>query len=592
MSREWELKQDIEHLNAQLNALQAQSRESHNRATQAENRLKGMNSEIAELGRELRNFTNTVVRMSVLTESRSNMFLLEQRIEHDFGGYDEVRKAAAGLLRAAGDRTDWEETRPAAGTTLKNAGARYWLAPAAQAFSSWIDNDGVETERRVRQAVTADDAPASLFFGLILLRYRRREAALPWLRRYLATQNPLALDRYAARVFFAAGEGEFGEGGLTAAYRTGEAWMAEESAAERTEADAVDWEAILSARAEARDEESFPLLRKHCANWQEAEAGLIWAATQAGITRFFRETARDEAEPSPTDAPPAAPTAPVLLGELMTGYHSLEQPLRREYRTSRLLVEERGDTEAAYERLEREWPVARGRRLFSGLLAEILSGKRPAPARLTRMAVSLARPRLEEALDAMAAAARQNVPKHLSIRMNGWTGESENGANSSDLLASFSRHFDDNPQEEKKPVWMDEKLILPGAIAAILSLMTLPTIILPILILGGYGYYFYTRLKMAETGSAAENQERSEKRKDLMAALSGCLEEAASYRRLLALRSRELGDARDALRLASPALGSSVSPPREEEPPPANAMQPPAWDPQPPAMEPKRNAAE
>lgn len=131
LSREWELKQDIESLNAQLNALQAQSRQNRDRATQAEGRLKGMNNEIAELSRELRTFTATVIRMSVLTESRSNMFLLEQRIERDFGHYDEVRKAAAGLLRADDDRADWEETRAAVRAALDNGGTGYWLAPAA-----------------------------------------------------------------------------------------------------------------------------------------------------------------------------------------------------------------------------------------------------------------------------------------------------------------------------------------------------------------------------------------------------------------------------------------------------------------------------
>lgn len=442
----------------------------------------------------------------------------------------------------------------------------------------------------MRQAVTASDAAASLFFSLVLLRYRRRETALAWLRRYLATQNPLALGKYAARIFFAAGEGEFGEAGLSAAYRAGEAWVAEESAEESTDADAVDWEAILSAKAEEPDAELFPQLRKYCANWKEAEAGLAWAATQAGIAKFFREMAGDATEPTATDATPPAPTVSILLGELLAEYHRVEKPLRREYRTSCLLVEERGDIDAANERLEREWPVARRKRLFSGLLAETLHGRRSAPARLTRMAVSLARPRLEEALDAMASRARQTVPQRLSITMNGWTGASENGGNSSDLLASFSRHFDENLWEEKNPVWMDEKLILPGAIAAILCLITLPTIILPLMIAGGYGYYFYTRLKQAESGSTVENEQRAERRRELMGTLTGCMEELAAYRRLLALKSRELGDARDALKMLDPLRGPDL-PPHREEPPPAGALQPPTWDPQPPASEPKRTPA-
>lgn len=484
----------------------------------------------------------------------------------------------------------WKQALAEAAPVLEKTATAYWLGGAALSFAAWLADNRPEAERRAREAVLLNDGRASLFFFLLSWRYVR-PVADDWLRRYLDTQVPVDIDPVAADLFLAACEGAFGSGGRRAAHQAAEKWVTYPLPENGDAEFGATRKRFLLSRAGAAKRDAFPLLRKYSPSWSGIEAGLDWAALQDGVASFYKEMTDTDASQQQDRV--IAPSDPDFIMERrLREYMDEEGQLRRECRMSRLVVEYNGDMDAAAERLEREWPPTGNGCVFPVLLMDIVSGEKTVSPDTFRLMLALSRPWLNSAYERLEKDGKAAIPEKVSLTLNGWSGETARGENESDLLASYSRYCEDRHyvEPDRKPLWMEERCYIPAIMAILVTVLTASTILIPLIALGGFGYYFYTLMKGKEVDRASVGIAAEERRREEMATISACVAEVAAFRRQMTVTVREGENLRD--RLKNFALGrvsiQYTDLPESTRPAPPVGVSPPAWDIAPPPMEARR----
>lgn len=573
---EKEMEEELANLRRQLGVLSQKASEQSRRADTAEGKLNVMASEVVEMTRELRIFTNMITRLSVMTESRNHAFILRGEIDGKFGALEKTREYGKNLLRCAGRGEAWSLLLEEATPVLNDSSLRYWLASALLAYAAWHADDRQEAEIRIRDAVLHDDASASLFFCLVMAQ-NNRDSAYAWLKRYFAAQTPDAMRPEAAEVFIAAWEGALGPGCLRAARETAECWVD----ASRPETDAVEtiarWDAILDVAA-APETDAYPNLQAHSPSWERIATELQWANAQERIASLYGSFQKTEEAASP--APALAPDPARLLEYLLKEHHDSERAMRKEYAISQLLLDEGGDFEAAAERVKLEFPASRAATCFFDLLAEVVGGTRPVSARTRRMAVSLSRLRLKAAADRVRDGFDLRPIEGIELKIDGWSGTIVRGDNESDLLASFSRHWEEMGGVVFRPLWKDERILIAGGAVVLASVITRAIVIIPLLAFGGFAYYCYSRFKGREMERERYALAAEQKRTNSMKSISVCVAEVAALQRFQAARNRDYEEAEQALLAFSPSYAEGEA----QIPPAAESTLLPDWELIPPGI--------
>ena len=544
MSAGQKVQDDIRNLANRLSQIESMAQRNRNAVGSTETKLSALDASMTALTTELRAFTSSVTHLSVLTEARNRVHVLEGMMEKKFGRYDGARRGAARLLYSLGD-VSWPSLRAETTPDLQPLADEYWLAAAGLAFAAWAGDDRREAERWTAASLTADALSASLYYSLVARRFGRDSAAVDWLRRYFASLNPLAMDPDAKQVFFAVCDGAFGTETLDALVAASKRWIAGEEALENTDDSRETWTQLLLSKKSLPQDDDFTLLRQHCLNWPSAQEGLDWAATQQGLAGFYQSVHAAGCAGAVGGEQERTVFSPdAILRELGGRYARDETPYRRDCRMAWLCVEENGDVEAAESRLRVEWKDGENGVPFSSFLAEIIHGGTVFPERTRRLAVFLASPRLEAAYERLAAGSAARIPDRFMLKIGNWTGQTTNGSNESELLASLSGHLDEEARKVRPLSIIDEKLLFPAAVLLILSIITVSTIIVPLAAFAGFAFYFLNRMKTFEAEKEARKIADDAARKQAMATLSAILLEVRSYRKLLVDRNREMEEAR------------------------------------------------
>lgn len=587
LSTDADFRDAVQRLGARVSTAEAAVLESKKMAALAESRFSQVNSDLAMLTMDLRAFTQQIARLSLMTESRNRVHILDSQLEQRYGGHAAVRRFAAELLQAAGGPL-WNDVAAGAAGVMPGLAREYWLASAGLAFVAWVNGDRSEAERRVGESLLADNAAASLYFALVAHRFGRSGAAVRWFERYFAALDARALSLEAIQVFLAACDGVFGAEVGRALVSAAREWVAADRAAREGEPmDLEPWLKVLQSKATPAAAGTFLLLREHCGQWAAIAENLEWVGLQTSLAAFYRgliggEGAAAKGAPIHYDSP----RPEVLLADCMQAYLEDEKPLRRDRALSLILLEENGDLDAAGARMHRDWSERGEKRGFSTLLAAMVGGDIVVPEWTEKLAFGLSFPWIDMAYDEIRKQAVRGVPPSLELKIGDWIGQTVGGENESDLLASFSRSLNEEQTGRSGQLqlqWLDEKLILPGVLLLAVTLLTVNTIIIPLCAMGGFGYYFYLRMQAADKEKAVRAEESEKKRREGIALVTSCLEEVKAYRRKLLEKNREMDSLREQMRGIDFLAAGGMTLPKPEVPA-ADVRQAtlPIWDLEPP----------
>ena len=415
--------------------------------------ITSISGQVDEVGREL---TATKTELQQLVEKFSD-FLdadrmakahqlaltgrveVRQELDKTYGHYDTVRRHTTGILQAVDVGLVRQDTIRSATEQLMLDAPRYWLAPALVALAAWLADNRPLAERALLDALRCDDRKVSLFFALVTRRGARHAASRQWLDRYFTQQDCRALDRETVVLLDAVAYGLFGPEGRTQCASRMKEWLADLGAAVGfVEKQRKQWTAALRLMLPKIPTAEYPYLRKQCPDWPALEAALAGARLHAQIAAWAAKVFTGEIHVPPQ----MAVAVDDLLDKLVSRFDDEELPLRLKEKKLTLIIEEDGDKAAADRRFDLDKEALAQTVDFTQLLTNAALNPETAGATLAtqRMAIALSREWIIAAHDELTAANRAATPIQVKLAIGDWSGESRDGANESELVASLARH--------------------------------------------------------------------------------------------------------------------------------------------------------
>lgn len=301
-------------------------------------------AELADLNGEFTRFVQRQELAASLQRAETQVGVLENRLDIEFGWHKKVRATAASLLRAFDSGLVTQETVDHATEMLMLENARYWLAPAARALAAWSGNDAALCDTAIANACEFAPQRTALFFALVLRRQNRQRASVRWLRHYVTYLDPRALSREFAVVLESVAEGAFGPGGRALIGETVAGWrevLDKDDAAQDAQVDR--WRFVIEEHRPAGAGDAFARLRDLSPQWPALEEVLRSAEAHQPFVDHYGPLAAAEHAPSAS----IEDSVDDILDRLVRDYDPEELPMRRQLQEQEEIVKHRGDRDAA-----------------------------------------------------------------------------------------------------------------------------------------------------------------------------------------------------------------------------------------------------
>lgn len=301
-------------------------------------------SELGELRSAFDEYVQQAVRTANLQRAETVKGTLQDELQHEFGGYEKVRKTASGLLWAFDSGLVRQESVENATDLLMIENPRYWLAPVTVGLGAWSGNDSVLCDQAIAAAYQLAPTRTSLMFSLILRRQGRQQSSVRWLRHYLSNLDPMALSREFAVVLESVAQGAFGAGGRALIRENVDSWLAKLEDDEAVQDNQVKrWRFEIERYMPAGAGDAFPRLRAHSPQWPQLEAVLRGAEAHQPFHEHYN--ALLAAEYTPTDR--LEDSIDDILDILVSEYDNEELPRRRDLARQQAIIDHEGDLDKA-----------------------------------------------------------------------------------------------------------------------------------------------------------------------------------------------------------------------------------------------------
>ncbi len=447
---------EIRHLNASIDS-KAQS----------------IDQDIRTVKSEFSAFKEFDVQQKELAQAKTRIVEVRQKLQDQFGINDTIRQYLTGILEASDLSLVRQNVITNVTERMMLSCPQYWLAPCLVAISAWLGNNQALAQRALAEAIKRDDEKTSLLFALVCRRVGRMNASAAWLERYLAMQDPKAIERKMVTVLDAYSNGLFGPQAKAICADRIEKWL-DELIAEPgfVEAQQQSWEESMRSKMVYRnDSKRYPYAAKYCTNWKDLQKSLNEEALHEILLGYFRDIFEK----------PSGSTASLnkrlddLMENYITSYDNAELPLRREERLLTLIIEERGRRSIAESRYQAEQKAMDEVFDFTQLLtsaamhADIIKASNATQ----RLSIALSRDWVVSAFNNIQMEIRSGIPDRFTFEIAGFTGEIRDGSEEEELISAAKEYFKQQGQKEMDQVKQSiVDMILP-AVTFVFGLITM-----------------------------------------------------------------------------------------------------------------------
>lgn len=373
--------------------------------------------------------------------AHTEIIKLQQKLEKEFGHYDEVRRYTTGILQAVDINVVRKETISHCTETLMLNAPKYWLAPCLIALAAWISDNRELADKALKEGLRRDDEKTSLLFALITRRAGRYESCLQWLERYFSMQNPLHMESKMIIILEAFSSGLFGPDLKGLCEETIMSWMKElELQPNFTEQQKNQWSEALEERKVRIDDGETRFLSQYVTNWPDMKSSLEWARTHGDIKAYFENIINKEQN----NAERVEEQVDYLLTDLVTNFDKEELPLRREIKKNELIIKHKGYIKGIEDKIEEkaneyEQPVDFSQHLTNVAMARRDNSLYPSTQKL---AIAMSKEWIKESYEDLTAQYRMQMPYEYELSIDGWTGVTTDGYNELELLESLHNAID------------------------------------------------------------------------------------------------------------------------------------------------------
>jgi hypothetical protein len=472
---------------------------------------------------------------------------VRQKLEKEFGYYDEVRRTATGLLQASDLGIVREDSMRKTVEEFVITCPQYWLAPTLSALVSWLADLRELAMDALAEALKRHDSKASLFFALVCRRARRNEASVRWLERYFQNQNPSAMQREVAVMLDAVVNGAFGGGALTTALAVIDGWLEElEEQPGFGDEQRTRWAEALDVKKPHVPANEYPTLRQYSATWPLLENALSATRRNQVVYDFFEKLFSGETVMPPT----LESTIDLILNALVTEFDEVELPLRRELAKLELVIAEEGDKNVADGRYASEVQALREVTNFGAILtnAAMYPEQSGTTQATRRYAVSRSQGWIVAGFSDLVARDRAAIPQEAELKAGSWSGTSRDGTDEASLVGDCEQHYLKRIEDAVNAVKFEVRDWVLVGIGALLGLYFLSTnfVVVGLLIIVASGAWGFFKFQGIEGRKLAARQEVERVRDTAIKTLRASLAELTDLRRDLA---REDAKAEEVIKL-------------------------------------------
>lgn len=482
---------------------------------------------------EFRQYVSQDLKDRRYQEALSDQVTIQQQLDAQFSQHARVRRYVLGILQAADTRLVRKETMEVATSELMIAIPHYWLVPALVALAAWINDNEDLARKALREAISRDDEKTCLLFALICRRASRSQAALVWLRRYFAMQDPTDIERKMIVVLDAYANGMFGGDARNMCAEQIGGWIAEmEDIVGFRETQIERWETAIRSKTPDEISGSYPYLEKYATNWPNIRETL----RNCGLHEALREYIQGILEKPNEGNGDLKKQLDELLDSLIANYDNAELPLRKQKRIADLVIACKGDEAEAMRLFDAEKSSFDEKTDLMQLLTNAAMNPEAVHASPATQKLSLAigKEWLIQAYDNITLSNRAGMVQYISIKIEDFETDTLDGENEEQMKREAADHFNKEREQkltEIKQSMMDYFFVGAGAAILLLSFFTgIPWFIgIACAVLGGT--LFYTGKKKTENSIEALNQQYDRIINDAQLILQAICAEVVDFRR-------------------------------------------------------------
>ncbi|MBK9381241.1 MAG: hypothetical protein IPN39_07920 [Chitinophagaceae bacterium] len=486
--------------------------------------------ELNKLASAFDDYVGEYRRKTELQLAETQIVKIRQELENSFGYYAEIRRMATGILQGVDNRLVSNDTLQYATEEVVIKAPGYWLAPALLCMAAWLRNDKETAERAIKESIRRDDYKTSLFFTLLTRRINRADAVLRWIERYFMHQNPHNLDREFIIILESVSTGVFPPASKDIMVRHVKSWVEELSKSDDFINKQKDnWIAFFRSKRENQDLQQYPVLSRFASNWDILQETLQFALANKAILDHFNRIVSLSSGAGHS----LVKQLDGLLDSLVTNFDDEELPLRKKERECELVIEKKGDRDAALAILGTEEKIFEEKVDFLQMLtnAAFNPEKSGVSVATQALALSISQPWVLEGYNSFNAEYRSALPPVIEFDIDGWKKETADGSEEKALLYDQNVFYEKLKDEvlSKMKLGLD-KLIWPVLILLIslyYAITDNPAMSIGIIIAGFWIYYVW---KQNEDKKKKVEQQLEERKQQAASVLSALLVETVEYR--------------------------------------------------------------
>ena len=477
MSLETTVKQNSVALSGQINSVSTKVD-----ATQAE--LEKLKKDFEDMMLEQR-------KAASLQQASTELVTVRQNLEKDFGNYRIVRNTMLGILQATDSALVRKATVSTVSEELMISTPDYWLAPVLVALSAWIGNNRDLADRAIKEAVRRDNEHTSLVMALICRRNNRTATCYEWLSRYFATQDGANLHEDTMVYIDAYINGIFGpdEKHMCDDYVT--RWIDEIRGQDSNfeEEQAETWNQYFN-KFNVDEGSKYPALKDCCEEFGYINDFLERADAVGGIKEKFKGI-----QNAYVDQNALRKAVDEHLVKLVSADDAKERKLREQERYLLAVKACQGDIEAARNLVNKQRKEEKTRTMnIVEQLTHIISDDQSVMPSQKKTAVSFLHGYINKGYTKYIAEKRNAFPEKITIRLNGWSGETTDGANEDALIASYNQYLSAEANQKKTALLNSDNSKTMNIVAIVLALAAvmgafLNPILLILLAVAGYVFF-------------------------------------------------------------------------------------------------------
>ena len=428
-------------------------------------KVNNVSTEVASLSQKMENFMKNIEGTTAVTNAKQSIVLSNQELDKKFKYYDEVRKQVTGLLQSVDLAVVRRETitNMAEQIVMKTPG--YWLGRCFVALTAWINNQKDIAEKALNDAMRLDDEDTSLFFFLVNVRIGRNKPALTWLNRYLSMQDPNHLNMNIINVIDSMISGIYGLDAKKLLLSYLEKWKGElDSIAGVNEDNEKIWNDFIELFSTTiKIETGYYSYLLNSKSWPILENNLKKAELYNSLNNIFKNIF-DEKE---HNIPDRIYQADIMLNDLISNYDKEEFVIRKEILKNKLIIEENGNLDRAFERLANDIKGYDGNKNLYQYLSDIAINPSKYNCLLSTRKFAITESK-KTILKVLSESNKEQTDIDIKFDILGWEGITKDGSNDKALRASMFNHIDSKYHDE---VFADKYLSMKSILGLLIILV-------------------------------------------------------------------------------------------------------------------------